>query len=127
VIPDIERLASDYLRSAVATRVVGKPPEDRETAWVQVTQLDATNDPSSPPEHLIGFLVQFDCYAGKKNGQPEVTTLGRSVRAAVVAMPGTYGQTVVTSARIVGDIRTFDPDIEPARDRRIITARIHAH
>lgn len=129
---DMEKIASDYLRTrpaveALSARVVGKTPSSTVDPWVRVTRLEATNDPSSKVEHLIAYLLQLDCYAGEEGGQPEANSLGRSVRAALVEMPGIVGGAVVTSARIAGDIRLPDGDFEPARERVVLTARIHAH
>jgi hypothetical protein len=132
VIPDMEKVVSDYLRAdpnvqAVASRIVGKTPATTTEPWVRVTQLDAANDPTSRVEHLIAYLMQFDCYAGSEGGQPEANLLGRIVRASLILMPGVHDSVVVSSTRIVSDPRIPDTDFEPARERRILTARIHAH
>lgn len=127
LIPDIEKVASDYLRShadiiALSTRIVGKTPDIKTTSWVRVTVLD---DPQvNQPDHLVESMVQFDCYAGATGGQPEVNTLYRTVRAVLGTLPGTGG---VTGVKILGGPRGLDTDIEPARDRRTLTALIWAH
>lgn len=134
MIPYAEKIVSDFLRDheavvALGARVVSKPPPSRATPWVRVTKLDALNDRRSTPEHLIDFLLQFDCYASDDNGVPEASLLGRTVRAALHDdLPGTtLADAVVTSVRITGDTRLPDPSFEPARERVVLTAAIHIH
>jgi hypothetical protein len=132
LIPDGERLVSNYLRehtdvSAIATRVVGKPPPSFEDPWVQVTLLDAANQANSQPEHLINYLIQCDCYAGEDGGQPEAKLLAFTVRAALDAMPGTHDDVVVSSVRFTGMARVPDPDHSPTRERVILTAIVWAY
>lgn len=139
MIPDIEKVAGSYLRadSAVAAivgrRIVGKTPSSVGEAWVRVTQLDARDAPDSRAEHLINYLLQFDCFAGYEppddagHGQPEANLLARTVRDALWDMPGVHDDTVVTSVRFTGMTRIPDTDFEPARERVILTASIHAH
>lgn len=128
LIPDMEKIASSWIRSTLGdVRVVGKPPGDTATAWVQVVQLDARQADNSPADHLVDFLLQLDCYAGGQGGQPEATLLGRRVRAALHGLPGVRNGAVVTAARITGDARIPDTTFEPARERRVITTTIWAH
>lgn len=127
LVPDIERVASDYLRThadivALSTRIVGKTPDSKATSWVRVTKLDGPQ--VNQPDHLVEFMVQFDCYAGVTGGQPEVNTLERTVRAVLGTLPGTGG---VTGVQVLGGPRGLDTDLEPARDRAILTALIWAH
>ena len=132
-IPYMRKTVSDYLRehpdvAEITNRVVSNPPSGRSTPWIRVRRLDAPNATNAQVEHLVAFLMQFDCYAGAENGAPEADRLGRTVRAALVDMPGTHGDAVVTGTSIVGDIDLPDADgFEPARDRVILTARIWAH
>lgn len=123
-IPDLERIASDHLR-ARSVRAVGKTPDVRDAAWVRVTQLDASQNGS--PDHLVSFLLQFDCYAGETGGQPEAVQLGRTVRALLGDLPGVHGTDVVTGVEITTHARVADTDLEPARERVIVTAEIWAH
>jgi hypothetical protein len=142
--PYAQKILSDWLREhqdvrAITTRVVSKPPDDRHTPWVQVRQLDGPNATPLPVEHLIAFLMQFDCYAGEANGvpagtpgstggEPEAILLGRTVRAVLVdAQDRTLGGAVVTSVRITGDTDVPDTAFEPVRPRRVLTAVVHMH
>lgn len=128
MIPDAERLVGEYLRAHpdVTARVVGRTPGKNasDPAWIRLTQLDAADDPTSGQEHLIGYLLQLDIYAG---GQPEVWTLARAVRAALHAMPGTHGDIVITAVRFTGMARIPDQDFEPARERVVLTTTVYAH
>jgi hypothetical protein len=98
---------------------------------VRVTQLDGAD--VSNVEHLIDYLVQFDCYAGKDAmddhvGQAEASLLARTVRAVLKAAKGqTIGGAVISSVRFQGMPRIPDPDFEPARERYVLTATIHMH
>lgn len=127
MIADLEKIASGWLREQTELRVVGKPPSDTETPWVQVVQLDATDEANSRAEHLISYLMQFDVYSGRGGGQPEANTLGRRVRAALHELPGVRDGAVVTATRVVGDARIPDPTFTPARERRVLSATIWAH
>jgi hypothetical protein len=133
VIPYAEKILSDHLRTdadlvAMGARVVGKTPSTTAEPWVRVTQLDAQDIPSSDSEHLIDFLVQFDCYAGSDGGQPEANLLARTVRESLrEARDATHSGAVVTRARIVGHLRLPDQDFEPARERFVLTAAVHIH
>lgn len=133
LIPDAEKITGKYLREhpaliALDARVVGKPPDERATPWVQTAQLDAPKEAGSRPEHLISFMLQFDCYAGAAGGVPEATLLARTVRALLVAMPDVaHDGAVVTQVRILGHARVPDTDIEPARQRVILTADVRMH
>lgn len=127
---DIERLVSDYLRThadivALSTRIVGKTPESKTTSWVRVTELDSPDMDISPVH--VESMVQLDCYAGATGGQPEVNTLARTVRAVLTTLPGTHPLGVVTGVRVQGGPRGLDTDLEPARDRKTLTAFIWNH
>lgn len=141
MIPDIEKITSDYLRAhpdvedLVGRRVVAYPPDEkrRSTPWVRITLLDAPSPPRSSTDHLIRFLVQFDCYAGEDrpgetHGQPEANLLARTVRAALLGMPAaSHDGAVVTDVRFAGMIRLPDTNFEPARERVALTTEIYAH
>lgn len=132
--PDVERIVMTHLRehddvaAIVGRRVVVQTPSSTDTPWIRVEQLDAPSDARSPVDHLVGYLLQFDCYAGGDGGRPEATLLGRTVRAVLSAMPqAEHEGAVITSAKIAGHSRIPDAiDFEPARERVIITALIHA-
>jgi len=135
MIPDGEKLVSGYLRThpavvALDTRIVATTPDEdkRDTTWVKLTQLDATNEARSRPEHLISFLLQLDCYAGKDGGQPEAVLLARTVRAALVAMPEvSHDGAAVTQARVLSHARIPDTAFEKARERVILTVDVKLH
>lgn len=134
LIVDMEKVASRWLREhpavvALGARVVGKPPGDRSTCWVQVRELNAPSDPRSQADHLVTHMLQLDCYAGAAGGQPEANLLGRTVRAVLKRMEGFHDdEAAVGGVRIVGFAHVPDPDgFEPARERRIITAMVTAH
>lgn len=133
---DVERLVSDYLRAhadivALGARVVGDPPPGdlRGTPWVQVTELDAPQQGN--PDHLVESMMQFDCYAGANGtamgGQPGANALARAVRAVLGTLPGQHALGVVTGVHVMGGPRNRDTDMEPARNRKILTAVIWTH
>lgn len=126
MIPDGERLISDYLRSLVSARVVGKTPSKTDTAWVKVTLLNA-QDEAEPVEWFIRFTLQLDCYAGNTGGQPEVNSLAASVRGALSGMAGTHAGGVVSAVRFLGMARIPDVDFKPQRERVILTVAMYAH
>lgn len=130
---DIEKLTSDYLRAQpavaaiVGRRVVGKTPGNTTDPWVRVLILSAPTDPAGT-EHLIGYLLQMDAYAGARGGQPEATDLALAVRAALHAMPSAaHAGAVVTASSLTGWLRLPDNDFEESRERFVITSLIHAH
>lgn len=125
MIPDCEKIVSDYLRDSLGKRVVGKPPSSTVDAWIQVTQLAAIQN--DPADHLVEFYLQFDCYAGATGGQPEANLLARTVREFLIALNGTQADAVISVVRIAGDVRLPDTSFDPARDRRILSAHAWAH
>lgn len=137
MIPDGELITGAYLRehadvTALRARVTGKTPDDTDsTPWVRLTQLDAAQQPGARHDHLTTFLFQLDCYASRRgiNGVPraEAILLARTVRAALVAMPGQRDDAVVTAVRMIGHSRRPDTDMEPARERVILTAQVWMH
>lgn len=135
MIPDGEKIVSDYLRDdervseIVDRRIVGKTPEDTDAPWVRLTQIDAPSTGS--PHHLIEFYFQLDCYAGKEGGQPEAKALGAAVFDALAALDGANHQAddaVVTACRPNLGLRRPDDDVgTPARERVISTAFVTMH
>jgi Protein of unknown function (DUF3168) len=136
MIPDGERILSDYLRDhpdvvAEDTRIVGKtPPEgQRATSWARVTQLDAPTR-SAPVDHLIEFYFQIDVYAGATGGQPEASRLARTIRAAIDELNGMNYQddgAVITGAQASTGPRALDDGLAPARDLFRISVSMWAH
>jgi hypothetical protein len=140
LIPDAEKLVGAYLRehaaiAALDARVAGAIPSDTKRAWVRVTQLDAARAAGSRPDYLIGYLLQFDCYAGgdamkAHTGQSEASTLARTVRAVLDAASGeTVGtggeRAVITGTRFPSMIRIPDEAFEPARERFVLDTVVH--
>ncbi len=128
MIPDGEALVTAYLDAQTGERIVSRTPSDTSTSWVRLTQLDAANEANSTPEHLIEYFFQLDCYAGKSGGHAEASTLVRTIRAALVAMPenGVDGATV-SKVRFSGMPRIPDTAFEPARERFVLDAHVWMH
>jgi hypothetical protein len=135
VIPDGEALVIGWLDGhddvqALDAQIVSQTPDedDRAQPWVRVTQLDATPEANSRPEHLIEFMLQFDCYTGATNLQEDASTLNRTVRAALKDLEGrTVDGAVVTCVRVTSNFRLPDTDLEAARERYVLTADVYAH
>ncbi len=132
MIVDIEKLVGGYLRShpsvaMLGARVVGKTPDNVQSAWVRVTQLDDRAVGGSRSDHLIEYMLQLDIYAGANGGQPEASLLSRTVREALRTLPGERTGGVVTGVEFVGAIRIPDTDFEPARERFVRTLLVWAH
>lgn len=124
-IPDIEKVVAYYLRDRIATRVVGKTPASVSDAWIKVTLLSA---PGTYPDHLIESLVQFDVYAGATGGQPEANGIAIELRQALGEMAEVaHADAVVTCVTIADQRRVADPDLEPARERVVLVARVYLH
>lgn len=138
MIPDAEVLVGAYLRShaditALEARVVTRTPETLAKPWIRYSQLDAGNEIGSTPEHLLSYLVQFDCYAGDEAmrshlGQTEASDLARSVRAALHEMPDEeFAGAEVSNVRFLSMPHLPDQDFEPERERYILDAEITLH
>lgn len=136
-IPDAELIVGTYLRAhadvvALNTRIVGETPSSVSGSWVQVLELDAPSDPRSTADHLVASYFQISVYASKAgtdgSQQKELAQMRGAIRAALIAMPSaSHTGAVVTRVRINGDSRIPDPTLEPARQRRIITATVYHH
>lgn len=128
-IPNGEAVVTAYLKDKTGERIVGKTPSDRSTPWVRVTLLNAPSDAKSPVDHLIAFLIQFECYAGSEEngGQGEASALVFAIRAALDEMAGVRSGAAVTGVRFISMPRVPDTSIEPARERYILTANIFMH
>lgn len=126
-VADLERVVADYLR-ANDVRTVALPPSEKQRAssWVRVILL-GVND-GGDPDHIIRGMLQLDCYAGSSGGQPEATALAREVRALLKNLAGTQEDGVVFGeVRIIGHARIPDYDMEPSRERVILTATFVHH
>ena len=133
---DVERITGDYLRAdaditTLQARVAGQLPKTFTKPWVRVTQIDAANVTGNQRvEHLVSYLLQFDCYAGAEtdNAQAQASALGRTVRAALIDMQDqTLDGAVITGAEVRNDARLPDLDFDPPRERRVLTVEIWAH
>jgi hypothetical protein len=135
MIPNGQRVISDYLRGhadveAVVSRVVAKPPDEgqRSIAWVMFTLLSAPQVENYPPDWLVEFYFQLDVYAGATGGLPEIWSIATAVRRAIVQMPENgVEDAVCTRTKIYGFNPQPDTDMEPARERFVMTASAWLH
>lgn len=131
---NIEKIVTAYLRddNAVAAlverRIVAKTPDSLAEPWVRLTLLADPQDFRSQHDHLREFYLQLDCYAGATGGQPEALSLYEAVRAAILAIhTGDHTGATISAGRINGGARIPDTDLEPARERFVVTATVYAH
>lgn len=126
---DAKKLVSDYLRAhpdIEPVRVVGKPPDNYDEPWIQVVVISGTS--SMHPVHLVPYSLQMDCYAGPTGGGPEARAIARAVVGALEGIAGeVHSEGVPTGAALTSFTELPDTDIEPARDRTIVTATVWAH
>lgn len=134
MVPDVEKIVGNYLRAdagvaaaAPGVRIVGKTPGDIDRPWVRVTQINTVKAGRSSRDVLNGHVLQLDCYAGRDGGQPEANLLARTVRAALDVIPAQHDDAVITGTRPGGMSRIPDVDIDPPRDRVIVTVTVYAH
>lgn len=128
MISDVEAIVTSYLAAETGARVMGETPADLDEPWVRVTQLDASNEAVSRPEHLIAYMLQLECYAGEgTDGQEQAQTLAAEVRDALARMEGKHGGATISGVRFAGMPRVPDTTLEPARQRFILTAHVFAH
>lgn len=123
---DGEGIVGGYLRNE-GFRVVSRTPANKTTAWVRLTQLDATNEThTSETEHQIDYAFQLDCYAAD-NGYAD--QLAIDVREALVDMPkDPPNDAVVTRVTFQGHSRIPDTDgFEPARERVVLDCTVRMH
>ena len=137
---DAEALVGAWLRDhddlidLNARVAVGEVPLSFVLPWVRVTGLDAIPVPRSGIDHALRYALQLDCYAGAdamaaKEGRREASLLARTVRAIVRAWKGsTRDGAVVCGATILsGPVRAPDTDLEPARERYVLTVELVMH
>lgn len=138
--PYMQKLVSDFLRDNLGgTRVVAHPPAEdaRDQGWVWVIQTTVEHNADDPADRLPGYLMTFQCYAGKDGGMPEAERLARTVEALLTkrfsglfSAPTTADDPVVVSAaKVVSGPLSLPDDaaFEPARDRFVLDALIYAH
>lgn len=132
VAPDVEQIVADYLRDhpdvrAVVTRVVPRTQSSTATPWVRYVQIDDW-DQARPANHLRGYLLQFDCYAGSDSSRETASLIARTVVAALCAMAGmTLRGATITDATASGTRIPDDRLSDPPRERYVVTATVHAH
>lgn len=138
LILDAEALVGGWLREhpdliALDVRVAGRTPSSMLKPWVRVTQLDASPITGTYVEHVMDYMLQLDCYAGKDatdafTGQAEASIVARTVRAVLRGLEGTVSDgATIARVRFSGDVRAPDTALEPARERRVLTAEIMLH
>jgi hypothetical protein len=125
-----ERLVADFLRAHPETsslRFVAETPDKdhRGEGWVQIQVIDGPQQDAA--DHLVDWLIQFDCYAGKDGGVPEAIAMGAAVRKALQDIQGKHDRGVASRAMVMDGPRGLDTDFEPARERKILTASIPMH
>lgn len=134
-IPNIEAVLFTLLDAhpdLANVRVAGELPgknAEQVSPWVKVTLLAATD--VGGVEHLLDYLVQLDCYAGRDatpNGQTEAVRVSSTVRAVLAAARGSVVDGIVlTGVSVQGMARVPDPAFTPPRQRVALTIAIHAH
>lgn len=134
MIPDGLALAVAHLGAEpavtdiVGERITDQTPGSVDGPWVRAQLLDAPQDPRAPFDYLVAFMLQFDCYSGRGETQVEANLLGRIVRASLNEMPfKSHADAVVTSVRHPSFRSLPDTDLEPARDRYVLTSIVVAH
>jgi hypothetical protein len=126
--PPAEKLVAKYLRTETGLRVVAKTPDDTTISWVRLTQLAAPQQANSRADHLVAFYMQLDCYAGEDGGEPEADSMQRAVCEALARIDeADHADGEVTAGRIENSTRNPDLELEPARERFIVTATVYAH
>lgn len=130
---NIEALTATYLRDLnIRARATAPDQDHRVDPWVEITLINAPSPEDVPVDWLVDYMLDFGCYAGEEGnagaGQPGAHALVHEVRAALSVLPNTvneYG--VVTAVKMLAMPRVPDNDMEPARERYVLTARITAH
>lgn len=133
MIPDAEAICGAYLREqdslvALSVNVATQLPRTFTRPWVRVIQLDNPAVNGSRTDHLIEYMLQFDCYAGSEGGSPEASLVTRTVREALRALPqASLDDAVVTGVQFISCPRIPDTDFEPARERYALSALVWMH
>ena len=134
MLPDIEILVVAHLRNTqsvidLTTRIGTRTPSSLAGQFVKVTVLDDQQTPGSKALHLVDCLVQIDCYgsSNRDSAHAEASLLARTVREAVIAMPSASHTGAVVSSARASSRRLPDTDLEPARERYIVTGTLSLH
>lgn len=137
-LPNIEAVIGTALRThpdivGLGANVAGRTPATTTAPWIRVTLMAATDSTDSRIEHLVQYILQLECFAGKVatdsfTGQSEAWQLKSASRAVLKAIEGTItGGIVITEVTFPGDSRIPDTTMEPARERYILLAAVRAH
>ena len=134
MLPDTEVLVVAHLRAtdavmALTQRVGTKTPVSLDGQFAKVTLLDEGQNRRSSALHVVHPLMQIDCYgsSNRDSAHAEASLLARTIREAIVAMPNaSHSGAVVTAARAT-QRRLPDTELEPARERYIVTCELTLH
>ncbi len=134
MIPDTEALVVAYLRAtptvtALTSRIGTRTPSSVQGQWARVWLIDEGQTRNSGALHLVHPLVQIDCYGSGNadSAHAEASLLARTIREAIIAMPAaTHTGAVVTAGRAAMR-RLPDRELEPARERYIVTCELSLH
>lgn len=135
VVLDAEELVGRWLREhadilILDARVAGGTPNSTTRPWIRVTQLDASPVQRARFEHYMDYMLQLDCYAGGSAtrdfmGQREASLLARTARAILKDIEGSVTvDAVIARVRFTTHMRAPDTDMEPARERYVVTAHL---
>lgn len=133
MIPFIEKIVGDYLRSLpeveeiAGDRVATKTPTSLSEPWVRITLLDDPPTGRSSADHLIAFYLQLDCHAGKDGSQSLASRLARTVREALGEIADhSHVDTVVSGSKVHSSKPLRDDDM-PEIDRYVVVATVWAY
>lgn len=135
LLPDFEAIVASYLLeypdiTGITTRIGTRTPPNTDQPWVRIRQLAEQPDRTSPALHNTEAYMQFDCYGSndRSSAHQEAVVLARVVQAALHVLPQVTDVDCVVSRVYFGSLSHVpDADFEPARERYILTAYIHAH
>lgn len=134
--PDVEAVLIAYLldhadvAAIVGSRVASRTPRTLDDPWVRVTLVVDEPERKSSALHLLHAHMQIDCYAGEPHdgSQAEASTLARTVREALHAMPSaSSAETVVSAVTGLSIHPQPDDTLNPARERYIVQGVVHCH
>lgn len=126
----VAHLKADQGVAAITDRVSTRTPRTLDEPWVKIEVLDQIPERISRALHLEHGYVQFHCYAGsdQATGQTVANQLVGVVRLALRALPASpHDGAVVTGVELTGMRPLPDDELDPARERYIVTATIHLH
>lgn len=135
LLPDFEKLVASYLLNYpditdITTRIGTRTPPNTDQPWVRIRQLGEQPDRTSPALFNTEAYLQLDCYGSndRSSAHAEAVLLARLAQAALHTLPRAATLDCVVSRVYFGSLSHIpDADFEPARERYILTAYIHAH